>query len=299
MENQYKCSECKKYYKSYQSVWHHKNRYHKTDIPILSPKSEDNIDLYTQNIPILSHKKTDKDQCDFCNKKLSSYKNLNRHIKTCKNKNIIIQENENLKKELSDIKKVLLEIMNKKCKMHPKQLQKINNMISQNNNNTINTQNNNQININIIELGNEEISYLFSEKEKISILKKAYGSLEELIKKVHLNKKFPQFQNIIITNIRNNQAYIYSSELGKFILCDKNSLLEDLIEYRFDDLIGFYDEYKDKLEPRLVEKLESMFDLKHDDNYIDRKSKEFNVLIYNGCNKDLLKIKHEDDELTV
>ena len=43
--------------------------------------------------------------------------------------------------------------------------------------------------------------------------------------------------------------------LKKFILVDKIELLDNLIEYRFDDLSAFYDEHKNKLEPKYDIKL--------------------------------------------
>jgi hypothetical protein len=133
---------------------------------------------------------------------------------------------------------------------------------------------------------------------KLKILKRGYASLEEIIKHTHLNDKYLQFQNIIITNKRSNDAYVYTAELGKFILCDKREILEELIVYRMDDLVEFYNEYKNKLDPKIVKVLEKMFKLKDEDEYIDKKTNDFNIVFYNLSNKDLLKYK-KIDELTV
>ena len=65
-----------------------------------------------------------------------------------------------------------------------------------------------------------------------------------------------------------------------------------------DDLVEFYNEYKNKLDPKIVKVLENMFKLKDDDDYIDKKTNDFNVVFYNLSNKDLLKYK-KIDELTV
>jgi hypothetical protein len=243
-------------------------------------------------------KKTEQRVCNYCNKELSSYKNLHRHLQICKMKDTIIKENEDLikaneelKKEMEDIKttfekfkKQMLDMMNKKCKMHPKTLQK---MI--NSNNTINMTINN--NIQYVELGDEELSKVFSKKEKMNILKLGGGALDKIIKHAHLNEDYPQFQTIIITNIKGNQAYIYNKNLKKFIVMDKAEILESLIGYRFDDLQEFYDECKDKMEPEQRENLERLFLLKFDDKYYVKKSKEYNVIIYNECNKDNIKYK--------
>jgi hypothetical protein len=193
-----------------------------------------------------------------------------------------------MKKSLDELKKIMLDMMNKNCKMHPKTLQK---MI--NSNNTINMTINN--NIQYVELGDEELSKVFSKKEKMNILKLGGGALDKIITHTHLNDAYPQFQTIIITNVKGNQAYIYNKNLKKFIVMDKTKILESLIEYRFDDLQFFYDECKDKMEPEQRDNLEKLFLLKFDDKYYVNKSKEFNVIIYNECNKD--NIKYRQDEL--
>jgi hypothetical protein len=113
----------------------------------------------------------------------------------------------------------------------------------------------------------------------------------KLIKYTHLNDEYPQFQNIIITNAKGSQAYMYNKTLKKFILCDKMELLEDLIQYRFDDLIEFYNECKDKIKSDQREILEKLFLLKFNDKYYADTAKEFNVIIYNECNKDNIKYK--------
>ena len=76
---------------------------------------------------------------------------------------------------------------------------------------------------------------------------------------------------------------------------DKTEILENLIGYRFDDLQQFYDECKNKIDPEQRECLEKLFMLKYDDKYYTNKSKEFNVIIYNECNKDNIKHKTIED----
>jgi len=298
MNKSFYCNSCSRYYKSYQSLWNHNKRFHSNYDQNMTKK----LVIHDQNMTNFTPpkmKKTDNKICEYCNKELSAYTHLKRHQKICKENN---NNNDNNKDELI---KSLLNIINKQCKMHPKQLQKINNMIQNNTNNNLNNTNNNlNITINnngpqIIELGEEKLYEVLTKKEKLDILKLGGGSLEQLIKYVHCNKKYPQFNNIIITNIRNNQAYIYNSEFGKFILSDKNEILEEMITYRFDDIKGFYEECGNNLPEKLKDSLEKFFELQYDNKYVENKCKEFSVLLYNGCDKDLLKIKHNDDELTV
>ena len=317
------CNICNKQYKTHQSLWNHKNKYH-TEIPPFIPIIPTIHPHITTILPTNNIiKKTDKTSCDYCNKIFSCYNSLNRHLKTCKIKVNILQkneeieektlqeieelkkENEEIKKAFNELKNMMLEMMNKNCKMHPKKFQKLINSTNHSNNNTnsnntnsnnLTITNNNQINI--IHLGDENLNEVFSKDEKLKILKRGYASLEEIIKHTHLNDKYLQFQNIIITNKRSNDAYVYTAELGKFILCDKREILEELIVYRMDDLVEFYNEYKNKLDPKIVKVLEKMFKLKDEDEYIDKKTNDFNIVFYNLSNKDLLKYK-KIDELTV
>ena len=161
----YICNICNKKYKSPQSLSNHKKLYHTQNdinLTITNP-------ILTITNPIIDHKMVNKEPlkdntiCEYCNKKLSAYTHLRRHLKTCKikQKNLddydkILKENEEIKKENEEIKKnqdeikkafdelktMMMEMMNNKCKMHPK---KFNKLINSNNNNSNNlTINNNR-----------------------------------------------------------------------------------------------------------------------------------------------------------
>ncbi len=303
-DKRYICNLCEKTYKTSQSLCNHKKIYHKNNNNLTQENSTSpqNNSNETQISPLLIDILIEQDNktCKHCNKIYSRVDNLTRHLKTCKSKENIIKENEELKKELCDIKqdnkamkqsldelkKMILDMMNKKCKMHPKTFQKMVNSNNYSNNNiTINN------NIRYVEYGRENLNDVFSKKEKMMLLKSDGSIIENIFKYTHLNDDYPQFQNIIITNRRSNEAYAYNEKLNKFIVCDKNELLEDLIEFRYDDLISFFEEYKDLLEPKLRDTLERSFLRKNDKKFCKDKCKEFNVIIYNFCNKDNIKYK--------
>jgi hypothetical protein len=309
------CNICNKDYKSSQSLWNHKNKIHnneKNDDQNMTTNMTNTNHTVTNNDHIMTNNEqiinniddieeknlTENTICKFCNKKLSAYTHLRRHLKTCKKKNDIEKENEELKKEmdevkqsLEELKKIMLEMMNKKCKMHPKTLQKMINNTNSHNNITINN------NIQYVEYGREDLDKVFSKKEKMKILSDMGSPLENIIKYTHLNDKYPQFQSIIITNAKGEQAYAYNQELNKFILCNKTELLEDLIVFRFDDLIDFYEQCKYNLSPKLRESLEKTFLLKDDIKCNKIRCNELNVIIYNQCNKDNIKYKPIDNTL--
>ena len=54
-----------------------------------------------------------------------------------------------------------------------------------------NSQNNITNNINIVSLGNENLSEVLTTQEKLGILKQKEQALDEIIKYTHFNKKFP------------------------------------------------------------------------------------------------------------
>jgi hypothetical protein len=124
-------------------------------------------------------------QCEYCKIIFTRKYNLKRHYDTCKQKiiehnkinkqNELLQQQlkeseikmreemkEEMKEEMAAMKKQLLSIMNKQCKVHPKTLQKINNTLNNNCNNT-------NI-INIVQLGNENLETVFSKNKQIACL---------------------------------------------------------------------------------------------------------------------------------
>ena len=95
--------------------------------------------------------------------------------------------------------------MNKQCKMHHQTFNKIQNQLTNNNeyNNCV---------FNIVQLGQEDLVNTLSEKEQLKVLNKKYKSLNYLIDYIHCNDKFPEFNNVAITNLQNNIAYIFKNK---------------------------------------------------------------------------------------
>jgi hypothetical protein len=151
------CKYCNKEYSSYSSRSNHIKKFHANETPqniTISGINEKNI---TQNITkkeILKSEVFSEEtyECRKCKKKYKYFQGRWRHEKTCNNNKIelILKENEEMKKEMYQLKNLL----QKSLKIHPKTLNKINNqLINQNcnNNNTIHNT------INIVQLGNENL----------------------------------------------------------------------------------------------------------------------------------------------
>ena len=129
MENKkYICKTCNKYYKSPQSMSNHKKKYHTNispNITIISSKYNSDMPPIIPHISITTNinkiqKKTDNTICEYCNKKLSTYTHLRRHLKTCKMKNKkiddydkLLKENEEIKQNHDKIKKAFEDLNNK------------------------------------------------------------------------------------------------------------------------------------------------------------------------------------------
>ena len=77
----YKCDNCDKNYKSYQSLWNHNKKFH-------TNKNNKDIKIISNDIKIISKNniKLLENECQYCNKKLSDRHSKWRHEKTCKRK---------------------------------------------------------------------------------------------------------------------------------------------------------------------------------------------------------------------
>ncbi len=242
-ENKFKCNICNKYYKSYQSIWHHKKRYH-----VKIPTLDQQIPTLDQHIPTNNTqskmKKTDNTKCIYCNKQFSCYNSMNRHLQKCKLKDND-KEKKEMKKEIAELREMVAELIKNKSNT-------INNKITNNNNNNNTTNNNNgTINnnyITIVPFGKENFVEVTSEKEHLFILKQNGNDvLYKCIEMKHFNEKLPQFHNYMKTNNRTDEAKIYTETVKDFKIVNNNAIVDDVItnaEYDIDDM---YNLHKNKI----------------------------------------------------
>lgn len=305
---EYKCTICIKNYKSYKSLWNHNKQFH-TNVDIIENNHQNTF--IDENIIKNDDNTLNKNiiKCDICNKVFSFYQNKWRHAKKCKetlNSKLLeenkflkesvksltneVKELKTLKNDFEELKKQLSASMNSNCKVHPKTLTKINKQLidKQINNNQININDNKVINnntINLITLGKEDLSNVLSKKEKINILNERCMSLEHFIRYIHFNENYPQFQNILITNINNTIGYKYDEYEKQFIAIDKDELLNEIITERVSDINYFYEDYEDELDVKTKKLIEQFLDKIDDDKYRETKRKNIKLIIYNNRNK--------------
>ena len=303
-QSKFLCIICKKEYTNRQNLWRHTKTHHNTCKSNVSQNGLQNDQKQTfvsQNEVIVSQHLTTNNingySCEFCNKIYSHRQSKYKHQLKCKNKNnkddqnkinsLLFEQLEEQKKQNQELKKTIMELINKNCKVHPKTLQKINKQLN-GDHNTVNEITNNTINnnYNIIALGHENLTDVFSRKEKMAILKYKYCSLPHLVEYTHFNDKYPQFKNILITNTQNTLAYKFDNKKKKFITVNKNDLLDDIIDERMCDLSSFYDELENDLDEKTKEILEIVKEkIESDPAYKELKKKDIKLIIYNNREK--------------
>jgi hypothetical protein len=247
-ENKFKCNECKKYYKSYQSLWHHKNRFHSiiTQNTSIQPQ---NTSIQPQNTSKISINKL---LCEYCNKIYSRIDNLNRHKKKCKSKEILISQNDEIIKQQDEIIKQNNELIRQNEELS-KKLDLINttNKTNTNNgtiNNTSNSNNTITNNINIFRLGCETILENLPTEEVLYILRlEKYKPLLEAIRKTHFDKDHPEGHNWYNSNLRENFVTVYNKDINKSIRDNKEETTDYVLQQRINELEELSYKHKDEL----------------------------------------------------
>jgi hypothetical protein len=275
-----KCDICNKNYSSKTSLYNHNKKFH----PIIEYKCiicnknyASKISLYNHNNkfhPIIEYK------CIICNKIYNNYNSKWHHEKTCKLNN--------LEEKINKIE--------------------INNNIQNQNNiqNHTNIQNQTNIQNNIyVKFPNFCYGDLLTKKETLKILNKMRYSIEESIKTIHCNDKYPKHKNIFITNLKSDIAHIFDG--NKIISVNKKQVINELIEQHINEIINSITKYKNNISEYVLNILNEMIeDINNTEkeiidentekkykNYKSFKSDNINKLLYNDCDKKLYnKIKN-------
>jgi hypothetical protein len=210
---EYKCELCNKEYKSYQSLWNHNKKFHEKNVKNVI----NNVKNVNNTLKSLT--------CEICNKVFNNRPAKSIHKKTC-NKSEIIE----LKEEINELKKIInnKQINNKEI-----------------NNGTINNNNGTIINNIKVSLGNENIDDL-SKKDQLKILNSGYMSLIKIIELLNLNPDLPQYNNILVTNLKDKFCKIYDDNTKKYKTVNKKEMAENIISVRTNNLKEIYNKYNNK-----------------------------------------------------
>lgn len=216
------CTKCTKIFNRKLHFDNHINRKTSCVKPIVYSETPDapETNLTTELNEIIENTSKKAHSCKYCNKSYSRQDSLLRHIKqnSCK-----------VKKEINDVYMVEIEALKTKMMEQAKKLSEMNDNrpnIIQNSNNIINNVNvTNQFNI--VSIGNEDISKLTQEELlKIATSGVFYPIVAADI--IHCNERLPNFQNILISNLRSNTGHIYS--LGNWITKNQDDIIRHLMD---------------------------------------------------------------------
>jgi len=262
---EYKCKVCVKNYSSYQSLWIHTKKFHKTP----SLDSHSNVIIGNRNVIENKTEMFDVLSCKFCKRKFKARQNRWSHEKICKIKNTAI-----IKQESKETKETNITY-------------NINKGVINNNNNTTN----------IIKFGSEDIINILTKKQIAKILNSRYQAIEESIRTVHFNKSLPEYQNIKIKNLRSNMALVHDGE--NFNAKNQYNTVYELIDNHVYVITQLLEEAKISISEKTVEKLGELIAKLEDDynkfidestnrkykNYKDYKIDNVKTMIYNEGNK--------------
>ena len=334
----YHCEECKKGYSSYQSYWNHNKKFHSsinTHNTSITPHNN-SIDTHNNLNNIQKNSKNSNQEnfiCKYCNKNYSRKDNLKRHEKSCKENNeeikkieaihktkeleiILAKEQHKILKEEKQILKLKLKLekpddnvtvkqLNKKLLKHNNLIKNSNinsnNIISNNNNN--NKIQNNIVNNNVFQITGftkEDICDVLTMNEKKQIMNARLDCINKLVEIVNCNSsKYHHLKNILITNMNNNYMYKYDEDVGQFILSNKTTILNSLIDSRVEDIETIFNELDNKIDIKTRNFVERFLDkINNDDskfididgiryeNFRDYKINEIKMLLYN--NQDII-----------
>lgn len=309
------CDYCVKTYANKASLLNHQRNKH-ADIYLLYKEKNVNNDEVNDNITndneVNNNIDTNKAKykCEYCSRTYKYSQNRSKHYKKCKKKKILETEDED-EKLLSMIvemtKKIEsqereLQLQSKEIRVQTKEIKllkarnkqlkesggNINNTINNgsiNSNNKTNNINNGTINnIKIVALGNENITEVFSEEEQLNILKQGHDCFNYLVKQVHFNPNYPQFQNIRLKNMRSNVGYVYDSQEDKFIAITKKNLIDKVKFERADDMEVIYNcnNTNEQLNSRDKVIVNKYIDILGNDDRSKILDNDLECLIYNG-----------------
>ena len=176
-----------------------------------------------------------KYQCIFCQKCYSTNSHMHRHMKKCKFKNSPKLASN------SDAKDILINELIKERDQMRKSIETLLERVG----NVTHITNNNQQTIFINSHGQENLSYI-NDRYLMNLLKTPYGAVPKLLKDIHFHPEHPENMNVLITNKKLKFAKVWKGD--KWKLCDKNEVIENMVDKGFNIIDGKFVEKEKVLE---------------------------------------------------
>jgi hypothetical protein len=231
-------------------------------------------------------------KCNFCTKQFTTANSMYRHMKhNCQTKKkaddekikiyerlIILEENS---KRAENYKK-LLEEKDKKINSITKKLKKIEkemDRIKEKEGNVINNINNGVVtNMILVGYGKENIDKI-DKDEMIKIFKNGFYSTLKLTEAIHFNPKYPEYQNIYISNIKDKYAMMFDGV--NWTLTMKEELINKIYEDKKNYIEENLDVFLDSLTISRKKALERWLDTDDDNRKIKEIKNDIKLLLYN------------------
>jgi hypothetical protein len=238
----------------------------------------------TESIESTNEYKDNKFKCNYCEKIFKHIPSVNRHKKTCKEK----EKDEEVKSSMTE----LVHIFNKQLEKHDKQLEKRDKQIDEQNkqiqelikkaginNSTVNIQNN----IKLLNYNKTDTSHL-TDNDILKCLNHSNFCIPYLIEKIHFDTEKPENHNVYISNLKNNHVMLYDGNKWKLKDRDEqiNNLLDDkqgLIEHKLEEWIE-----KGKKYPIAMKKFNRYLEKSDNNIVINTIKNEIKLLLYNNRN---------------
>jgi hypothetical protein len=240
---EYICNICNKKYKSYQSLWNHKHKYHTNE----HPQTTSNLLQTTSNLlQTASNKQIKKINCDICEKIFSRTDNLKRHKLKCnKNElNKICQIKEEIKEELK--KEFQVEI--NKLKKSTTNIKIHGNIINGNNHDS----GPKQI---IYKTGSENIDQI-SYNEVSTIFDNEISSVIKLIELVNFSENKPENHSFCSTALESPYLSFYNTDTKSVNKERKRYFFEEVICKSIQNHEILYSKFKNKFNSVKRKKIE-------------------------------------------
>lgn len=234
-------------------------------------------------------------ECNYCKKKFTTATSMSRHVNhTCKVKKQEDEEKEEIFERLLKLEEnnKLLNERSKKVENENKMLKKEVKKLAQQNKKITNNNVGRDININngavnngtvnhvtLVAFGSEDMTKI-DEKDLIKVLQQGYNSTLRLTETVHFNPKYPEFQNVYITNMKDKYAMMYDGTNWTLTLKD------DLINRLYDDKKSYIEErLEDFIESLTLSQrkaLDRWVDTDEDNKKIREIKEKIKLLLYNS-----------------
>jgi len=122
----------------------------------------------------------------------------------------------------------------------------------------------------------------------MQILSRKYKCIDYLIETAHFNEKNKQFQNVAITNAHDAFAYKYVEREKKFIMVNKDHLMEEMMSYRIEDIREFFENQQGLNESTYNAVKRFLDDMDDDEKKLQDKTRDIKLIMYNK--RDMMKL---------